>query len=62
MKKLLLLAAVTLIGLAILFKVGLASFDKTTYIDQNVLDMASPLNVSIDIEFLKKLNPAYEQQ
>ena len=62
MKKLLLLTTISLIGLAILFKVGLIPFDKTTYIDQNVLDMASPLNVSIDVEFLKKLNPAYEQQ
>jgi len=61
MKKLLLLTVVTLIGLVILFKVGVVPFNKTTYIDQNVLDMASPLNVSIDIEFLKKLNPAYEQ-
>jgi len=62
MKKLLLLTAITLVGFAILFKVGFSHFDKTAYIDQNVLDMASPLNVSIDIEFLKKLNPAYEQQ
>lgn len=49
-------------ALSLLLKVGIRPFDKSTYIDQNVLDMASPLNVSIDIEFLNKLNPAYEQQ
>ena len=49
-------------ALSLLLKVGARSFDRSTYIDQKVLDMASPLNVSIDVEFLSKLNPAYEQQ
>ena len=48
-------------ALCLLLKVGTGSFDKSTYIDQKVLDMASPLNVSIDVEFLNKLDPAYEQ-
>jgi hypothetical protein len=62
MKKLLLLMVLSFFALSLLLKVGARSFDRSTYIDQKVLDMASPLNVSIDVEFLSKLNPAYEQQ
>jgi hypothetical protein len=61
MKKLLLLTAMSFFALSLLLKAGISSIDKSTYIDQKVLDMASPLNVNIDAEFLNKLAPAYEQ-
>lgn len=62
MKKLLFLTILSFFAFCLLLKVGIGSFDKSTYIDQKVLDMASPLSVSIDVEFLNKLHPAYEQQ
>ena len=32
------------------------------YITQNILDMSRPIDVTIDIEFLRSLKPAYEQR
>lgn len=61
MKKLLLLSLITFVSLYVLFSLGISKFNRDEYIDQNVLDMASPLDVSIDTEFLQKLLPAYEQ-
>jgi hypothetical protein len=37
-------------------------FDKRSYLDDKVLDMASPVDGTIDIELFKSLVPAYEQQ
>ncbi len=41
---------------------GFWRFDKKNYLNNKVLDMASPINGSIDTELFKSLVPAYEQQ
>jgi hypothetical protein len=38
--------------------IGMKKVNKTDYIPQTVLDISKPLNVSIDVEFIKGLNPA----
>lgn len=38
---------------------GVRGVHKNTYIPSAVLDTASPMNVTIDVEFLRSLNPAY---
>lgn len=38
--------------------IGMKSINKTDYISPTVLDMAKPLNVTIDVDFIKGLNPA----
>ncbi|GIW69261.1 MAG: hypothetical protein KatS3mg101_0008 [Patescibacteria group bacterium] len=39
---------------------GSQKLDKDKYLNQNILDMSRPLDVTIDIEFLRELKPAYE--
>lgn len=41
---------------------GNQKLDRDRYINQNILDMSRPLDVTIDIEFLEELKPAYEQR
>lgn len=62
MKKIIILVILSAIALVFLLSVNMKTFDKASYISQKVLDTASPLDVSIDTEFLNKLTPAYEQQ
>jgi hypothetical protein len=54
----------TLTVVAVLFSlvVKTTPFTKELYLNEKILDITRPLDVSIDIEFLKELNPAYEQQ
>ena len=61
MKKLFILVILSSIALVFLVLVNMKRFDRESYISQKVLDTASPLDVSIDVEFLNKLVPAYEQ-
>ena len=42
--------------------IGVKKADKNFFLSSTTLDMASPLNVSIDVEFIKGLNPAYGKQ
>ncbi|OGC59491.1 hypothetical protein A2380_02470 [candidate division WWE3 bacterium RIFOXYB1_FULL_43_24] len=41
---------------------GNQAVNRDKYITQNILDMSRPLDVTIDIEFLHSLKPAYEQR
>ena len=51
----------TLIGILLLSS-NYWKYSKEQYLSEKVLDMTHPFDVSIDTEFLKNLNPAYEQQ
>ena len=42
--------------------IGVKKADKSFFLSSATLDMASPLNVTIDVEFIKGLNPAYGKQ
>jgi hypothetical protein len=37
-------------------------FNENDYISKEVLDRADPINVTIDVEFLKEFNPAYAKR
>ena len=60
MKKGPILFAVTII----IFLCGLSSkfwiYDEEDYIKNEILDKATPFSVTIDIEYLRSLDPAYE--
>jgi hypothetical protein len=47
---------ITLLGLWSV--IGMKKVNKADYIPQTVLDISNPLNVTIDVEFIKGLNPA----
>jgi len=61
MKHFFILLILTTAGVILWFCLDIRTYTKSVYLDEKVLDMASPLNVNIDIEFLRKLDPAYEQ-
>jgi len=42
--------------------IGVKKADKSVFLSSTTLDMARPLNVTIDVEFIKGLNPAYGKQ
>lgn len=52
----------TILALVVLVLAGTSKFDKEFYISKKVLEMSTPLGVTIDIQALKSLSPAYEQQ
>jgi hypothetical protein len=58
MKKFVITFALFAIVLVLWSVIGMKKVNKFDYIPQAVLDMSEPLNVSIDIEFIKGLNPA----
>lgn len=58
MKNLVITIAVFLIALVLWSTIGMKKVNKTDYISQTVLDMSKPLDVTIDVEFIKGLNPA----
>jgi len=61
MNKLIVLTILSIITLVAFLVAGKVNYSEGgSYLDQQVLDTASPLNVSIDVEFLQKLTPAYE--
>jgi formiminotetrahydrofolate cyclodeaminase len=62
MNKVIVLTVLSLIALVVFMTIGKERYNASDYVSQEVLDTASPLNVSIDTEFLHKLVPAYEQQ
>jgi len=58
MKSLIFIFTVFVLVSAIWLVSGFWRFSELTYIDQKVLDISSPFDVKIDIEFLKDLEPA----
>lgn len=61
MKKILLLTIATLI-VAFFWTVSRSvPFDKSKYIDQEVLDTSVPVDVKIDLQLINDLVPAYER-
>ncbi len=51
---------ITLIVVFLLWTIiGVKKADRTIYLSSSTLDMSRPLNVTIDTEFINKLNPAY---
>ncbi|HOA18460.1 MAG TPA: hypothetical protein PKK54_01000 [bacterium] len=62
MKRFIILTIFTACAVYMFLKYGANAYTKQTYIEKRTLDMASPLDVTIDVEFLRELNPAYEQQ
>lgn len=62
MIKIIILTILSSITVFLLMFSGRLNFNEDYYISQQVIDTSSPLNVSIDVEFLQKLTPAYEQQ
>lgn len=58
MKKFIITLALFLIVLALWWIIGMKKVNKTDYVSQTVLDMSKPLDVTIDVEFIKGLNPA----
>ncbi len=57
-----LLLVLTAITVLTWFTIGVRGLTREDYLNEKTLDTASPLNATIDVEFLKKLRPAYEQQ
>jgi len=39
--------------------IGVKRVDRNVFLSSTTLDMSRPLNVTIDTEFINKLNPAY---
>ncbi|NMB91751.1 hypothetical protein GYA37_02800 [candidate division WWE3 bacterium] len=39
--------------------IGVKKLDRNNFLSSSTLDMSRPLNVTIDVEFINKLNPAY---
>ena len=61
MKKIIILGLLTLLSVVAVVGGGKIRTNADDYIPQQVLDTSSPLNVTIDVGFLQKLTPAYEQ-
>jgi hypothetical protein len=40
---------------------GFWLFSREKYITEEILEISTPFSVTIDVEFLKNLEPAYEQ-
>ena len=47
--------------LVLCIKSNFWEFSPKTYISEQVLEKSIPFNVTIDVDFLKSLDPAYEQ-
>lgn len=58
MKKFVTTLVIFLTALLLWSVIGMKKVNKTDYISQTVLDTSKPLNVTIDVEFIKGLNPA----
>ena len=52
----------TLAALTVLIVLGSSKFNKSQYISKKVLDITTPVGVTIDTQTIKSLSPAYEQQ
>ncbi len=61
MKRLLITAVFFVVAGVFWILSGNQNVNRDKYITQNILDMSRPIDVTIDIEFLRSLKPAYEQ-
>ena len=61
-KKLLITLGVFIVTTLLWISLGVNPVHRNTYVPSTVLDIASPMNVTIDVDFLKSLRSAYEQQ
>lgn len=61
-KKFVITLSIFIFTLLLWVSLGVNSVHRNTYVSSTILDIASPMNVTIDIDFLKSLNPAYGQQ
>lgn len=59
MKKFLITVATFIFVIFLWIGLGVRTVHKTTYISKATLDIAYPMDVTIDIDFIKSLNPAY---
>ena len=62
MKRLLITAVFFVVAGGFWILSGNQNVNRDKYITQNILDMSRPIDVTIDIEFLRSLKPAYEQR
>ncbi|AHB40590.1 TPA: hypothetical protein DHW62_02620 [candidate division WWE3 bacterium] len=62
MKRLLITTAFFVVAGGFWIFFGDQNVNRDKYITQNILDMSRPIDVTIDIEFLRSLKPAYEQR
>lgn len=61
MKRLLFIFITFIFALILWISVGVKSVQYDLYLPKSVLDISTPLNVTIDVDFLKSLNPANGQ-
>ena len=61
MKTFIVLICYFAVTVALLLMSDVFTFNSEKYIDQKVLDLSIPLNVTIDTELLNSLKPANEQ-
>jgi len=54
--------SIFIVTILLWISLGVNPVHRNTYVPSAILDITSPMNVTIDIDFLKSLNPAYEQQ
>ncbi|KKT10468.1 MAG: hypothetical protein UV90_C0005G0115 [candidate division WWE3 bacterium GW2011_GWA2_43_24] len=59
MKRLLITTAFFVVAGGFWIFFGDQNVNRDKYITQNILDMSRPIDVTIDIEFLRSLKPAY---
>ena len=59
MKKFLITVGTFIFVVLLWIGLGVRTVHKPTYISSATLDISSPIDVTIDVDFLKSLNPAY---
>lgn len=59
MKEFLITLATFIFVLLLWIGLGVRGVHKNAYISSTTLDIATPINVTIDVDFLESLNPAY---
>lgn len=61
MKSLILAMLMTLLSMIFWLSSSHKPFERGEYLKKEVLDSAVPINVTIDVEYLNRFKPAYEQ-
>jgi hypothetical protein len=59
MKKFIITLLILVLSITLWIALGVKKADRNFFLSSSTLDIAQPLNVSIDVEFINKLNPAY---
>jgi hypothetical protein len=59
MKKFVITLLILIVSITLWITLGVKKADRNSFLSSSTLDIAQPLNVSIDVEFINKLNPAY---